>query len=112
MPPRAVFSGIVYVLKTGIPWGLLPKEFGCSGVDYPRCRRFLRRRGIKVRITRRGVESSERLGRWRWVVERTFSWIACYRGLVVRYERRVDIHETFLQLACSFVCFKRLRYGF
>lgn len=31
MPPRAVFSGIVYVLKTGIPWGLLPKEFGCSG---------------------------------------------------------------------------------
>lgn len=44
-----------------------------KGYDYPRCRRFLRRRGIKARIARRGVESSERLGRWRWVVERTFS---------------------------------------
>ena len=37
-----------------------------KGYDYPRCRRFLRKRGIKARIARRGVESSERLGRWRW----------------------------------------------
>lgn len=29
---RAVLSGIVYVLKTGIPWRMLPKELGCSGV--------------------------------------------------------------------------------
>ena len=36
-----------------------------KGYDYPRCRRFLRRRGIRARIARRGVESSERLGRWR-----------------------------------------------
>lgn len=40
-----------------------------KGYDYPRCRRFLQKRGIKVRIARRGVESSERLGRFRWVVE-------------------------------------------
>ena len=36
-----------------------------KGYDYPRCRRFLSKRGIKVRIARRGLESSERLGRWR-----------------------------------------------
>jgi hypothetical protein len=36
-----------------------------KGYEYPRCRRFLGKRGIKVRMARRGVESSERLGRWR-----------------------------------------------
>ena len=33
--------------------------------DHPRCRRFLRKRGIKARIARRGVESGEGLGRHR-----------------------------------------------
>jgi hypothetical protein len=33
------------------------------------------KRGIKSRIARRGVDSSERLGRHRWVVERTLSWL-------------------------------------
>jgi IS5 family transposase len=44
-----------------------------KGYDYPRCRRHLHRRGIGCRIARRGVESSEKLGRHRWVVERTQS---------------------------------------
>jgi IS5 family transposase len=38
-----------------------------KGCDYDRCRRAARRRGITPRIARRGVESSERLGRHRWV---------------------------------------------
>ena len=42
-----------------------------KGYDYPRCRRYLSRRGIGVRIARRGIEDSTRLGRVRWVVERT-----------------------------------------
>lgn len=46
-----------------------------KGYDYPRCRRALRARSIIPRIARRGIESSERLGRYRWVVERTLSWL-------------------------------------
>jgi transposase len=46
------------------------KLHGDKGNDYPACRRALRRRQIAPRIARRGVESSERLGRHRWVVER------------------------------------------
>lgn len=42
-----------------------------KGYDY---RRYLTRRGIKVRIARRGIEGKSRLGRVRWVVERTISW--------------------------------------
>ncbi|EFC78904.1 hypothetical protein FrEUN1fDRAFT_7974 [Parafrankia sp. EUN1f] len=34
-------------------------------------RRFLRDRGIAPRIARKGIESSEKLGRHRWKVERT-----------------------------------------
>jgi IS5 family transposase len=54
-----------------------------KGYDFPRCRRFLQRRGISSRIARRGVESSERLGRHRWVVERTLAWLSGYRRLTV-----------------------------
>ena len=72
--------------------------------DFPRCRKALRRRGIKSRIARRGKDASERLGRYRWVVERTLAWLARYRRLLVRYERRADIHEAFLHLGCALVC--------
>ncbi len=66
--------------------------------DDKKCKRALRKRGIKSRIARKGiVESSEKLGRHRWVVERTLAWLlAKYRRLTIRYERRDDIHEAFL----------------
>lgn len=83
-----------------------------KGYDYPRCRRFLRRRGIKARIARRGIESREKLGRHRWVVERSFSWLYRFRRLTVRYERRADIHQAFLDLACSLICCNYLRGGY
>jgi transposase len=55
----------------------------------------LRKRGITPRIARRGIESSEKLGRYRWIVERTLSWMNRNRRLKVRYERREDIHQAF-----------------
>jgi transposase len=74
--------------------------------DIPRCRRFLRRRGIRVRIARKGTDTSERLGRHRWVVERTLAWLNQFRRLTIRYERRADIHAAFLSLGCALVCLK------
>ncbi|CAN5304518.1 hypothetical protein BH24ACT19_BH24ACT19_07480 [soil metagenome] len=76
--------------------------------DDKKCARALRKRGIKKRIARKGVESSEKLGRHRWVVERTLAWLAKYRRLTIRYERRDDIHEAFLHLGCSLICFNYL----
>ena len=72
--------------------------------DAPRCRRALTKRRIKVRIARKGVDSSDRLGRHRWVVERTFAWLNHCRRLTIRYERRQDVHEAFLSLGCSLIC--------
>jgi hypothetical protein len=78
--------------------------------DYPRCRRALRQRGIAPRIARRGIESSQRLGRHRYVVERSLAWLVGYRGLQVRYERRADILLGFLSLACALICLKSLNH--
>jgi IS5 family transposase len=80
--------------------------------DARRCRRACRQRGIVPRIARRGVESRERLGRHRWVVERTLAWLARMRRLSIRYERRLDIHYAFTSLACSLICFKALQGRF
>jgi len=64
--------------------------------------------GICPRIARRGIESSQRLGRHRYVVERSLAWLVGYRRLQVRYERRADILLGFLQLACALICLKHL----
>jgi transposase len=86
-----------------------PKKLHADkGYDFPRGREALRKRGIKARIARRGIDSSERLGRHRWVVERTLALLARYRRLSVRYERRANIHEAFLHLGCSLICLNYL----
>ena len=76
--------------------------------DFDHCRQACRRRGITPRIARRGVESSEKLGRHRWVVERTLAWLARYRRLTVRYERLAEMHLALLTLACALICWKWL----
>lgn len=30
LPDRAVLTGILFVLRTGLPWNLLPQEMGCG----------------------------------------------------------------------------------
>lgn len=73
-------------------------------------REELRKRSITPRIARRGVESSERLGRHRWVVERTLSWLNRYRRLRVRYERRADMHLAFLHIGCALICWNFINH--
>jgi transposase len=80
-----------------------------KGYDYPRCRAYLRGRGIKVRIARRGVDSSEKLGRHRWVAERTMSWLLGFRRLALRYDRTHTTLRALVSLACALICHRRLR---
>ena len=79
-----------------------------KGYDNARCRAYLRRRGITARIARRGVESKERLGRHRWVVERTISWLLRYKRLGLRYDRSELTMTALLTLACAHLCYKIL----
>ncbi|MFF1373640.1 IS5 family transposase [Streptomyces virginiae] len=76
--------------------------------DVPHLRKWLRGKRIGVRIARKGVESSERLGRRRWVIERTMSWLTGYRRLNHRYERDPRNYLAVLGLAAAICCHKRL----
>ncbi|MGA5364236.1 IS5 family transposase [Streptomyces purpurascens] len=79
-----------------------------KGYDYDHLRRWLRSRGIRHRIARRGVESSNRLGRHRWTIERTVSWLGGCRRLHRRYERKAGHFLAFTAIACSLICYRRL----
>lgn len=76
--------------------------------DYDHLRRWLRRRGIRPRIARKGIESSLRLGRHRWVVERTVSWLAGCRRLHRRYERKAEHFLAFVGIAAALIAYRRL----
>lgn len=111
---RAALRDAIEPLKRprGRPRKRPDKLHGDKGDDYPSCRRAVSQRGIKVRLARKGVESGERLGRQRWVVERTGSWLNNYRRLRIRYERLEAIHQAFLDLGCALICWNFLRQEF
>ncbi|MET9912542.1 IS5 family transposase [Streptomyces sp. NPDC006476] len=77
--------------------------------DFDKYRRLLWKRGIKPAIARRGVAHGSGLGKVRWVVERAFAWLHQFKRLRIRYERRTDLHQGLLELACSLICLRRLR---
>ena len=61
VPDRAALTGIVFVLKTGIPWEMLPKEMGCgSGSTCWRRLRDWQEAGVWERLHRALLD---RLGR-------------------------------------------------
>jgi transposase len=83
------------------------KAHADKAYDNRRCRTYLSRRGIGVRIARRGVESSARLGRHRWKAERTIAWLFGCRRLRVRYDRSSERFFAFAMLACARLCYNR-----
>jgi transposase len=93
--------------KPGRPRKRPAKLHADKAYDSADLRRALRSRGIAPRIARRGIDSSERLGRHRWVVERSLSRLLGCRRLGVRYERQADLLQGLLHLACALIC---LRY--
>jgi transposase len=82
---------------------------GDRGYDAAAIRRGLRARHIEVWVAIRGTTHGSGLGRWRWVVERTFAWLNQFRRLRVRYDKRADIHAAFLSLGCALICWQSLR---
>jgi transposase len=95
--------------RVGRPRQRPERLYADKAYDFGRCRRALRARGISSRIARRGVQSSRRLGRQRWTVERTIAWLLEHRRLQVRYERLAVVLDGLLQLACALMCWRTLR---
>lgn len=60
-------------------------------------------------IAERGQPHGSGLGIFPWVVERTISWLHCFRRLRIRRERRDDIHEAFLGLAVCLITYRHVQ---
>ena len=64
---RACLAGIIFVLKTGIPWNMLPPEFGCG--DGVTCWRRLREwtlKGVWTEVHQKLLDALGRLGQIDW----------------------------------------------
>ena len=92
--------------KAGRPRRRPDALYGDRGYDSQPHRDSSRALGIKPRLARRGDANGSGLGKVRWVVERTLSWLHQNRRLRVSYERRAAIHDGFLKLGCAMICFK------
>lgn len=76
--------------------------------DHAELRTWLRERGIAARIARKGIESSDKLGRHRQFIERTMAWLTGCRRLTLRYERNASHFLAFITLAATPTCYKKL----
>ena len=87
-----------------------PKElYADAGFDCEATRSILRWLGIEPHIRYRGDEHGSHLGRVRWVVERTISWVNGLRRMRVRYDRSETSIDAWTSVAAAVVCLNILR---
>ena len=82
---------------------------GDKAYDSKAVRHQLRRRRILPIISRKGAPNIKGLGKLRYVVEQTFALLHQFKRLAVRWERRTELHDAFVSLACSLICWRRLK---
>ena len=82
-----------------------------KGYDYEEVRALLVEFGFTAHIRARG-EEAKALKREagfrarRWVVERTHSWMNRFRGVLVRWSKKLANYLALLHLACAYITFK------
>lgn len=113
-PDATVFAAVVGSTppvrgSRGRPCQRSEKVHADKSYDARHYRRYLHRRETKVSIACEDIEDKLRLGRWRWMVERSYTWLNHYRRLTIRYERREELHRALLVLTCAMICLNALR---
>ena len=96
--------------KPGRPKERPDEVYADRGYDSEATRAFLRWLGIEPHIAKRNTEHGSGLGKIRWVVERTISWLKGLRRLRVRYDRLGEIIDAWTTLATSVICFRILHH--
>jgi transposase len=80
-----------------------------AGFDSEPARGILRWLGIEPHIRNRGDAHGSHLGRVRWVVERTISWIKGFRRMRVRYDRSKTTIDAWTSISAAAVCLQVLQ---
>ncbi len=96
--------------KPGRPKQRPDDLYADRGFDSEGARRLLRWLGIEPHIAKRRTGHGSGLGKVRWVVERTISWLKGLRRLRVRYDRLGVIMDAWATLAASVICFRILHH--
>ena len=94
--------------KPGSPKELPDELYADRGYDSDGTRWLLAWLGIEPHIARRKTPHGSGLGKVRWVVERTISWLKGLRRMRIRYDRLGVIQEAWNTLAVSVICFRLL----
>jgi len=92
--------------KPGRPKELPDELYADRGYDSGATRWLLAWLGIEPHIGKARTPHGSGLGRVRWVVERTISWLKGLRRLRVRYDRSGIIQNAWTTLAASVICFR------
>jgi transposase len=94
--------------KVGHPRQRPERVQGDRAYDSEPHRAWLKTLAIEPLLAKRNTPHGSGLGVYRWVVERTLSWLHQFRRLRCRYERRPELHEAFMSLACDLICWRLL----
>jgi len=87
-----------------------------KGYDSDGLRKRLKQRGIELicpyrsNNTQQKYYDGRKMRRYkrRYKVERTFSWLANNRRLVVRWDRDIVVYNAFFHIACMIIALRRL----
>jgi putative transposase len=81
-----------------------------KGYDFPDIRKLVVEYGYTAYIWRRGEENIEKRipghKASRWVIERTHSWLNRFRGLLIRWEKKIENYLAMLHFACAWITFR------
>ncbi len=94
--------------KRGRPRKRVKRLYADRAYDSEQIRKTLRSMRIAPYLAKRRTPHGSGLGKKRWVVERTISWLHSFRRLRIRWERRDDIHLAFMTLAACVICLRFL----
>lgn len=67
MPSRQIFSAIMYVLRTGVQWKALPREFGSASAVHQHFQNW-QKAGFFLKLWRSGLAEYDAMGgiAWEW----------------------------------------------
>jgi transposase len=89
IPYRKVLDGMLYVLRTGCQWKMLPKELIKRGyVLHIPTKKEKKRKVMNKNQKPKALPNRKKYYPKRWVVERTNSWHKRFRKLFTRYEKK------------------------
>jgi len=82
-----------------------------KGYDYKDVRDTVEEFGFTAHIKARGEEAQEikrkaRYKAWRWVVERTHSWLNRFRGILIRWSKKPQNYIAMLHFAFAIIAYR------